>query len=67
MDELKKNKIVFEDPKEAAIHINQNWGNLYQWWNSKDTIEARNSFFTNLALYEDNPFPKWKEFFEKNL
>ena len=66
LNNLKKVKIVFEDPIEAAKHINRYWDNLSVWWDDEETVEARKIFFTKVALVEKNPFIKWKKFLQKN-
>jgi putative transferase (TIGR04331 family) len=66
LNNLKKVKIVFEDPIEAAKHINRYWDNLSVWWDDEETAEARKIFFTKVALVEKNPFIKWKKFLQKN-
>ena len=37
---LKKSKIYFQDPEEAAKHINLIWEDPLKWWNEKNTIES---------------------------
>ena len=41
---LKENKIFFENPVEAAIHINNIWENVDYWWKSKKAQNAINLF-----------------------
>ena len=67
INSLKKVKIVFDDPLDAAKHINKYWNNLNNWWEANETVKARKFFFTKVALYEKNPFLKWKKFIQKNL
>ena len=67
INSLKKVRIVFDDPLDAAKHINKYWNNLNNWWEANETVKARKFFFTKVALYEKNPFLKWKKFIQKNL
>ena len=41
---LKDSKIFFEDPVKAAIHINDIWDNVDDWWQSKKVQNAVNLF-----------------------
>ena len=40
LEELKKNKIFFEDPIQASKHINEIWHNPEEWWNSELTRKS---------------------------
>ena len=46
-DELKKNKIAFDDFDEARIHINRHWEEIDLWWKQKNVQSAREMFLTN--------------------
>ena len=37
---LKKSKIYFQDPIEAAKHINLIWEDPLKWWNEKNTVDS---------------------------
>jgi putative transferase (TIGR04331 family) len=41
---LKDSKIFFEDSVKAAIHINDIWDNVDDWWQSKKVQNAVNLF-----------------------
>ena len=61
-ENLKKVKILFEDPILASKHLNKIWKNVDNWWESGDVKIAREIFFKEVALVEPNPFEKWKKF-----
>ena len=61
-ENLKKVKILFEDPMLASKHLNDIWKNVDNWWESTDVKIARENFFKEVALMEPNPFEKWKKF-----
>ena len=43
-------KIIFQDPIEAAKHINNVWDNPSDWWNSKNVKIVRQKFINETAL-----------------
>ena len=61
-ENLKKVKILFEDPILASKHLNKIWKNVDNWWESGDVKIARENFVKKVALVEPNPFGKWKKF-----
>jgi len=61
-ENLKKVKILFEDPILASKHLNKIWKNVDNWWESGDVKIARENFVKKVALVEPNPFEKWKKF-----
>ena len=48
---LQEVKIFIENPVEAANHINQNWENLNNWWNSEKTQKTRRDFCLKYARH----------------
>ena len=50
---LKKAKIFFSNPNEAAKHINEIWENVDLWWYNIDTVEAKNFFLNKYANKAD--------------
>lgn len=44
IQQLVKNKIIFYDPRLAAIHLNEIWKNPYDWYNSYEVKKVRNLF-----------------------
>ena len=61
VDQLRENKIYFENGKEAANHINQIWDNTLEWWNCEKTKKIRNIFISKLALTSNDPLNEWSE------
>ena len=61
-ENLKKVKILFEDPILASKHLNKIWKNVDNWWESGDVKIARENFVKKVALVEPNPLGKWKKF-----
>tara|TARA_B100000795_G_scaffold65931_1_gene45018 strand:- start:2508 stop:4259 length:1752 start_codon:yes stop_codon:yes gene_type:complete len=57
-NDLKKNKIAFEDPVSAAKHINSNWNNLNAWWNKENVKKSRMNYLKkfNVAPNRNNSF-----------
>ena len=43
-------KILFLDKKKLTNHINENWQNLDEWWNSKKTQKYLNNFNSKLNI-----------------
>ena len=48
-DKLIKAKILFYDPKSAALHLNNIYDNIPKWWNNKVVQDAKDSFLSNFA------------------
>lgn len=52
---LKKNNILFTDPKKAADFINKEYHNIHNWWGSISVQRARKQFCHNYASHSGNP------------
>lgn len=52
MKNLKKVKVFFEDPVSAAIHVNEIYNNIQEWWNSKEVSKAVLNFKNNFCREE---------------
>jgi putative transferase (TIGR04331 family) len=52
---LKSAKILFDDPEEAAIHVNNIWDDTYGWWNSNNIKEAVRIFSQEFAFISEAP------------
>jgi len=61
-DDLKKNKIAFEDFNEAKIHINKNWNELENWWKCKDVQSARERFLKIFFNVKPNWYKEWSDY-----
>lgn len=51
-DDLKKVKVFFEDPVSAAIHVNEIYNDIEEWWNSKEVSKAVLNFKNNFCREE---------------
>jgi len=40
-DHLRKAKILFENPEEAAAHVNEIWHDVSSWWDTPEVQDAR--------------------------
>ena len=61
-DNLKKNKIAFEDFNEAKIHVNKHWKNIDLWWKSKNVQLSRDMFLKNFFDVKSNWFKEWSDY-----
>tara|TARA_Y100000310_G_scaffold345289_1_gene463444 strand:- start:624 stop:2459 length:1836 start_codon:yes stop_codon:yes gene_type:complete len=61
-DDLKKNKIAFEDFNEAKIHVNKYWKNLDLWWESKNVQLSRDMFLKNFFNVKLDWFKEWSDY-----
>jgi len=53
-DKLISAKILFNDPKKAASHINRISEDISKWWDSKTVREAIEFFHENALLKNKN-------------
>jgi len=63
---LKGAKILFEDPKSAANHVNLIWNHVENWWNSKVVSEAVELFSRRYAYVGSNPLSDLKNAIQLN-
>jgi putative transferase (TIGR04331 family) len=67
VEEMKKNNMIFNDPVQAARHINEIWDNPLKWYNSKNVIQVRNSFLDiALNIRQDLDLTKKEKFENQN-
>ena len=65
IDLLIEAKIIFQNPLEAADHINYYWNDIDRWWNNDKTIKVRNiakEFTCNIST---NCYQEWISFLKK--
>ena len=60
-------KILFEDYKELCTHINKNYNNIENWWNSKKVQNAINEFVNIHAFNNNNKINKIAMFIKELL
>ena len=53
---LFNNNIMFTDPKKLAIHLENNWNKIEDWWFNKDTQIVIQQFNNNFNLKPDKNF-----------
>jgi putative transferase (TIGR04331 family) len=58
---LRKVGILFDNPEDAANHINQNWDDIGKWWFSDEVQQARKVFCDQYARNVDDPVKLLKE------
>ena len=51
---LQKQKILFENNNELCAHINKNYHNIEDWWNTKKVQNSISQFSNIHALHEPN-------------
>ena len=65
--EMVKYKIIFSNPEEASLHINDIWDNVDEWWNSKNVKNTINEFMQQTCMTSDNSIKIWSDFFKEQL
>ena len=63
IEALKKQNIIFTDPKAAADHINTIWDDPNKWWTASSTLIARNYFSEMCGKVSDDPISEWVKYF----
>ena len=61
-EDLKKNKIAFEDFNEAKDHVNKYWNKLDLWWKSENVQFARERFLKNFFNVKSNWYEEWSDY-----
>jgi len=64
---LSKYKIAFSNPEDAALHINNVWDNVDEWWHSKDVKNTLDEFVQQTASISKNPAKSWVEFLKEEI
>ena len=62
---LRSVKIIFTDSEVAANHINQIWSDPGKWWNSSETLHARDEFRRQALNIDFNWVKDWKDYLKK--
>jgi len=58
-NDLKKNKIAFENFREAQKHINKSWSKIDLWWNDKKVRDVRKKYLKNYFNVDVNWYDEW--------
>ena len=53
-DQLVEAKILFYDPKSAALHLNNIYDNIPKWWNNKNVQNAKDNYLSKFANVDKN-------------
>ena len=51
---LKKNKIIFDNPDKMSKHIGKIWNNVNDWWLSKNVQKSKNLYLNNFLYFKAN-------------
>jgi putative transferase (TIGR04331 family) len=59
--------ILYDSPRDAANHINEQWDNIEEWWNSSQIQTARKEFCIKYIYTSSNSdrVEKWSTFFNQ--
>ena len=64
LKKLKDANILFTDPQKAADHIKAINLDPMQWWQAKETVDAREEFNRKCLTLDSQPIQAWKDFFQ---
>ena len=67
LEDLKRVKIVFNDPITAAEHIDAIWDNPEVWWNSLEVQTVRQQLMDECVNFSKNGLTEWHEFIKTEL
>ena len=67
LEEMRKKKILFSDPKKMSDHLNNIWDNPQDWWNSEDIDLFKREFKKMFFLDVKDKLKIWENFFKENL
>ena len=62
LNDLIKNKIVFDNFDEAKDHINKYWNNIDIWWKSENVQISRKRFLKNFFCVKPNWAQEWSDY-----
>ncbi|MFM8902160.1 MAG: hypothetical protein ACKOGG_02125 [Actinomycetota bacterium] len=48
-DQLRRAKVLFHSPQDAATHVNEIWSNVDAWWMSPEVRNARDRYCLHYA------------------
>ena len=67
INEMKENKLLFENVEDALAHINEIWRQPIKWWNSDKVISTKEKFNKLCFIKNHNEINEWKNFFQSQL
>ena len=63
---LEKNNMLFKDIKSATKFINNNWGNIKEWWDSKKIKNLRKRLLNEFSIDTNKDgIKKWSRFIKE--
>ena len=66
INEMKKNKIFFDNSYEASKFINKIWKDPDLWWKNKKTVRAINRLKEFTFENKENWISDWKNFIQNH-
>ena len=66
-NDLKKNKIAFDDFNEAKTHINKYWNELDLWWKRENVQFARKNYLLNFFNVKSDWYKEWSDYIYSSL
>ena len=67
LEELKRVKIVFNDPILAATHINEIWDDPDEWWNSEEVKQVSLLLRAECVNFSESDIIEWHTFLKKQV
>lgn len=65
--DLRSVRILFQDPAEAAAHVNGVWDSVQEWWCSDEVQQARKGFCRQFGRTSDSWKEEWVRFIRERL
>lgn len=62
VEQLRAAKIIFNDPKAAAAHIDAVWADPARWWESPEVLRARAEFKRLAVNFDPDWLKPWSDF-----
>ena len=60
-------KLFYKNSEKLAEFCNQNYDNIYQWWQNEDRQDLIKKFLKNFASKDDSKVKNLYEIIEKNI
>ena len=64
---LKRARIIFTDPEEAARHIDSVWSCPEEWWESEEVVHARDAYLFAQLVAEKKPMESWASMLREEI
>ena len=66
-DKMYEQKLFYKNSEKLAEFCNQNYDNIYQWWQNEDRQDLIKKFLKNFASKDDSKIKNLYEIIEKNI